>query len=60
LQIVAKGKSIFAQQAEKMKVSEASEEMLLATRKTRQQTDIVNENHQFGKESVYLMCILNH
>ncbi|XP_021927838.1 RNA polymerase II-associated protein 1 isoform X2 [Zootermopsis nevadensis] len=52
--IVAKGKSIFAQQIEKMKASGPSKEMILDTHEPHQQADIENANHRFGDRSLIL------
>jgi hypothetical protein len=59
LQIVAKGKSIFAQHIEKMKVNEPSKQMLDA-HETCEQADTEIAKHQFGKESLYIICTLIH
>jgi hypothetical protein len=41
-----------------MKVNEPSKEMLLDAHETHQQADIKNADHQFGKESLYIIYIL--
>jgi hypothetical protein len=50
LQLLAKGKSIFAQQVEKMKGTGATEEIVMNTHDKNQQADFEDLNHQFGKK----------
>lgn len=60
LQIVFKGKSIFAQQVEKMKGSGARKEMMMETHETNQLVDIEVAGHQFGKKSLCIIHIQIH
>lgn len=63
-QLIAKGKSIFAQQVEKMKGTGATREIMMDVHEKNQQTDFEDLNHHFGKKSdniicnVILMCII--
>jgi hypothetical protein len=64
LQLVAKGKSIFAQQVQKMKGTGATREIMMDLDEKNQQADCEDLNHHFGKKSddiictVILMCVI--
>jgi hypothetical protein len=57
-QLIAKGKSIFAQQVEKMKGTGATTETMMDLHEKNQQTDFEDLNHNFGKKSGHIICIV--
>jgi hypothetical protein len=60
LQLVAKGKSIFAQQVEKMKGTGATREIVMDTHEKNQQADFEDLHQQFGKKFGHINCIAIH
>jgi len=57
-QLIAKGKSIFAQQVEKMKGTGATRETMMDLHEKNQQTDFEDLKHHFGKKSCHIICIV--